>query len=139
MDFQTRIPAAGALIFDDVTRILLVRRGREPGRGLWSIPGGKCLPGEAPSDCCVRETFEECGLVVRAVRFAGRVERAASRDAVFVIDDYLCELVEPESAGRAAPADDAEDLGWFHRADMVGLPLVEGLVEALSEWNLMPA
>jgi ADP-ribose pyrophosphatase YjhB (NUDIX family) len=138
VDSIRRIPAAGAIVFDDLHRILLIRRGREPGRGLWSIPGGKCLPDEPSEACCVRETLEECGLPVRPVRFAGRVQRTAPDGGLFVIDDYLCELVSPSTWSSVRAGDDADEAGWFGLASLSDLPLVEGLVEALTDWDLLP-
>ncbi len=56
-------------------RVLLGQR-REGGAfgRLWEFPGGKCLPGEAPVECAVREALEEVGLDVRIVGGARVVE-----------------------------------------------------------------
>lgn len=58
-----RIPAsAGALIFDDAGRLLILKPSYKKG---WTIPGGQIDPtGESPWEACVRETREECGLEV---------------------------------------------------------------------------
>ena len=51
---------------DDAGRLLLIRRGREPGRGQWSLPGGRCEAGEDAATAAVREAYEETGLIVTA-------------------------------------------------------------------------
>ena len=58
-----RIPAsAGALIFDDAGRLLILKPNYKQG---WTIPGGQVEgDGESPWDACRRETLEECGLEV---------------------------------------------------------------------------
>lgn len=131
------IPCSGAVVFDAFGAILLIRRGREPGAGQWSIPGGKCLPGELATTCCVRETFEETGLEVCIERHAGRVERPAPDGGTYVIDDFVCSLVGSDpTAARAA--DDAVDVGWFSRHELEALATVDGLVDTLGEWGLLP-
>lgn len=64
-----RIPAsAGALIFDDDGRLLILKPTYKKG---WTIPGGQIdEDGESPWDACRRETEEECGLTVTAGRLA---------------------------------------------------------------------
>jgi 8-oxo-dGTP diphosphatase len=63
------IPAsAGALIFDQKARLLILRPTYKSG---WTIPGGVMeANGESPWEACVREVREECGLTVRAGRLA---------------------------------------------------------------------
>lgn len=129
-----QIPAAGAIIFDDRRRLLLVLRSRPPAALTWSVPGGKCEPGELPADACVREVGEETGLAVEVLRWAGRVHRPAPGGGTFVIDDYLCRVV----GGSLRAADDAADAGWFDLAGMTGLPLAPGLADALAGWRLLP-
>ena len=48
----------------DVSRVLMVQRGKEPGAGLWAFPGGKLKAGETVAVCATRETLEETGLHV---------------------------------------------------------------------------
>jgi ADP-ribose pyrophosphatase YjhB (NUDIX family) len=131
---SVRIPCAGGIVVDDTGRLLLVRRGRAPGRGLWSVPGGKCLPGEPPAVACVREVAEETGLDVVVQRRAGRVERSAPDGGIFVIDDFVCSV----SGGALHPGDDADDARWVDAQQLAGLPMVPLLVETLREWRLLP-
>jgi ADP-ribose pyrophosphatase YjhB (NUDIX family) len=127
-------PCAGGIVHDAAGRLLLVCRGKAPSRGSWTVPGGRCLPGESAADACVREVAEETGLDVAVVRLAGTVERPAPDGGVFVIDDFVCRVV----GGSLAAGDDATDVRWASRADLEALPLVPGLVDALREWGALP-
>ncbi len=129
------IQAAGGIIFDARRRLLLVRRGREPAAFTWSVPGGKCLPGESTATACVREVAEETGLLVRVDRLAGSVLRPAPGGHRFVIEDFVCEV----TGGELRAGDDAIEAGWFDRAAFDGLLLAPGLAATLAEWNLLPA
>ena len=71
------IPCVGAIIKDDQGRLLLIKRGHEPGAGLWSIPGGRIEPGETDAEALVREMQEETGLAVQAGPLLGSVRRPA--------------------------------------------------------------
>jgi len=62
------IPAASAVVADESGAILLLRR---TDNGLWTIPGGAMEPGESIAETAVRETREETGLVVEAIRIVG--------------------------------------------------------------------
>lgn len=119
---------------DAYGRLLLVRRRNEPGRGLWSLPGGRCEAGESPADAAVRETLEETGLVVEAGALVGRVERPAPTGDTYVIDDVACTVV----GGALRPGDDADDARWVTAAELAALPVTAGLVEALSDWGVLP-
>jgi ADP-ribose pyrophosphatase YjhB (NUDIX family) len=129
-----RQPCAGGIVHDTAGRLLLVQRGTAPGAGLWSVPGGRCLPGESTADACVREVAEETGLRVEIVRPAGRVERDAPGGGVYVIDDFVCRVV----GGTLVAGDDAADARWVGRAELSALAVVPGLLEALAEWGVLP-
>ncbi len=130
----SRQPCAGGVVFDGAGRLLLVRRGQPPEEGSWSVPGGRCRPGETPQRACVRELGEETGLRVAVVRHAGRVERAAPDGGVYVIDDFVCEVV----GGSLQAGDDAADVRWVDRAGLDAVPLARGLFDCLGEWGLLP-
>jgi ADP-ribose pyrophosphatase YjhB (NUDIX family) len=127
----------GAIVHDRVGRLLLIQRGREPGRGLWSLPGGRVDPGESEHAAIVREMAEETGLRVRVVRLVGRVHRPGPDGVTYDIGDYLCEAVDPEHSTPTA-GDDADDARWVDAAQYDALPVVDGMREILREWDALP-
>lgn len=129
-----RQPCAGGIVHDAEGRLLVIQRGQPPSAGSWSVPGGRCLPGERPEDACVREVAEETGLQVTVQRFAGRVERAAPNGDTYLIDDFVCQLV----GGTLRAGDDAADARWVTRTEFEGLPLAPGLFDALQAWEVLP-
>lgn len=128
------VACAGAVVHDAAGRLLLVRRGREPGRGLWSLPGGRCEPGEDAATAAVRETYEETGLTVTAGDVVGRVLRPGPGGVTYAIDDVACALV----GGILRAGDDAADVRWAAAAELAVLPVTDGLVDALTGWGLLP-
>jgi 8-oxo-dGTP diphosphatase len=126
------IACVGAVLKDDAGRLLLIKRGHEPGKGLWSIPGGRIEPGETDEEAVVREVHEETGLVVTAGSFIGSVRRPAGQPGTELdIRDYLATI----TGGRLAAGDDADDVMWAAPADLRGLPLTAGLLDALLAWK----
>src|SRR3954469_7876421 len=86
------VACVGGLAYDEAGRLLLVRRANEPGRGLWSVPGGRVEPGETSEEAVVREVAEETGLRVVVTGLAGVVERAAPGGGVYVIEDHTAQV-----------------------------------------------
>lgn len=127
-----RVACVGAIIRHD-GRLLLVRRGRPPGEGLWSVPGGRVEPGETPAQALAREVREETGLEVRVGGLAGRVERPGLAGAVYDIADHVCDVV----GGELRAGDDAAEVRWASYDDLRNLPLTEGLLDALSGWGVL--
>jgi 8-oxo-dGTP diphosphatase len=128
------IPCVGAIIKDGDGRLLLIKRGHEPGLGLWSLPGGRVEMGESDEDAVKREIREETGLIVVPGRLAGSVERPGADGSVFVVRDYEAEV----TGGTLAAADDAADARWADPADLDSLPLTTGLADALADWGVIP-
>lgn len=56
------VAAVGALIVDDQSNLLLVRRSRDPGKGLWGLPGGFVDRDETIEEALAREVREETQL-----------------------------------------------------------------------------
>lgn len=134
----TRIACVGGIVLDERGRLLLVRRGNEPGRGQWSVPGGRIEPGERAAEAVVREVEEETGLQVRPTGLAGVVERVGPDGVVYEIEDYFARVTPGTDPQAIRAGDDADDVGWFSPTELDRLDCVEGLVEALSGWKVIP-
>jgi 8-oxo-dGTP diphosphatase len=113
----------GAIIVD-AGRVVLVKRGKAPLLGEWSVPGGMLELGETVRQAAEREALEETGLVVRATELLGVFDRVVLDDEKrcqyhYVLIDFLCERV----SGDLHPAGDAADARWFTLEEVNELPL----------------
>jgi mutator protein MutT len=121
--------AVGA-VCTNAEALLLVRRGRGPAAGEWSVPGGRVEWGETAHEAVVRETYEETGLEVVVDRFLGWVERI--HDAYhYVILDFAATVLDPTQSPRAG--DDAAEAAWVPFDDVSDLNLVSGLYDFLRD------
>ena len=124
----------GAVIKDADGRLLLIKRGHEPGIGLWTLPGGRIELGETDQQAVVREIQEETGLLVACGRLVGTAELPGRDGAVIDIRDYLAVV----TGGKLAAGDDAGDVRWVTAADLSLLPLTKGLPEFLATRGVYP-
>ncbi len=118
---------------DETGRVLLVRRGKEPGRGLWSLPGGRVEPGESPAEAAAREVREETGLDVVVGALLGVVTTPEVE-----IHDFSATV----AGGTLAAGDDASAVRWCTATDLAELPLTTNprdLREFLDGWGVSPA
>jgi len=107
------IVGVGAIIVHG-GKLLLVKRGVEPAKGKWSIPGGVVELGEGIRDAVIREVKEECGLDVEIERLLDVVDNITMDEDGrlqfhFVILDFLARV----RGGTLKPADDAQDARWI--------------------------
>ena len=127
---QPRV-GAGAMVIHD-GKILLVKRGVEPGKGLWAIPGGTLRLGETLQACAAREILEETGVTV-AIGECLYVFDLIERDETgkikfhFVVVDFTALYV----AGEPKGADDAEEAGWFGSEELYDLSVSQNTLKAL--------
>ncbi len=106
----------GAVVVDE-GRVLLVRRGREPLKGRWSLPGGLLELGESLTSGVAREVQEETGLTVEPIELIELLDRIHHEEQRvryhYVIADYLCRV----TGGTLQAASDADDARWVERAE----------------------
>jgi ADP-ribose pyrophosphatase YjhB (NUDIX family) len=114
-------------------RLLLVQRATSPGRGLWSLPGGRVEQGETLAEACVRELAEETGVEGVCGELIGWVERITDRYH-FVILDFA---VTPLSIDPPRASSDASDARWVPLDEVTDLPLVAGLAEFLADHDII--
>jgi 8-oxo-dGTP diphosphatase len=122
----------GAIAVDD-GRLLLVRRGRGPAHGRWSLPGGRVEGGEVLAEAVVRELAEETGLEAVCDSFVGWVE-ILDDDHHFVVIDFSVTVLsgDPPVAG-----DDAAEAAWVPLGEVADLHLSDGLAEFLAEHGIL--
>jgi 8-oxo-dGTP diphosphatase len=113
---ETPLVGVGAVVVKE-GRVLLIRRGNEPMKGRWSLPGGMLELGESLTDGVVREVREETGLIVEPVELIELLDRIYREDERvryhYVIADYLCR----EVGGALLAASDADAARWVERAE----------------------
>lgn len=134
---RARVDCVGGIVTDGLGRFLLIRRGREPDKGRWSIPGGKVERGETDAAATAREVLEETGLAVEVGRLVGSVERDGPGGVVYDIRDYACSVAAGADPVAVRAGDDADDAGWFTAEQMRGLGCSTLLLEAFEEWGLL--
>ena len=115
----------GAIIVE-AGRVALIKRGKAPLLGEWSIPGGMLELGETVRQGAEREALEETGLVVRAMELLGVFDRVVLDDVKrrqyhYVLIDFRCERI----SGDLRAAGDAADARWVTLEEMNKLRLPE--------------
>src|SRR5215472_6208806 len=123
------VGVAAVVLRDD--EILLVRRGREPLRGMWSLPGGLLELGETTAEGVAREVLEETGIRVRPAEIVATIDRIIRDDDGrvrfhYVLVEWLC-LLEIADRGELVCGDDADEAEWVRRSDISSARF--GLVE----------
>lgn len=140
------IAGVGAVIVPKHTqnspaRVLLIRRGQEPLKGQWSLPGGAVELGETLEEAVRREVFEETGLLVEPVQMVKAFDRIA-RDSHgrvqyhYVLVDFLCRVTGGADLARPVVcATDAVEARWAGPDELDGLtPLTVEVIR--KAWEL---
>jgi len=118
---MTPIPAVGIVCLRG-DEVLLIRRGRPPRQGQWSLPGGRIEPGEGARDAAMRELFEETGVTAELLGLIDVVDGVfPEAGAHYVLIDYAARWI----SGEPRAGDDAEEAAF--------LPLGEAL--ARVDWE----
>ncbi len=130
--------AVAAIVFDDEERVLLVQRRNEPGKGLWTVPGGKVELGETLASACLRELREETGIegsVGSLVEVVERINRDAQGQFAYhyVIHDFL---VLPNHT-NAVSGSDASAVEFVRLSDLKNRQVTEGLESVLRSAHRM--
>jgi len=130
----------GGVIIDR-GRTLLIRRGSEPLRGEWSIPGGTLELGESLVEGVARELLEETGIVVRVLELIEVFDRIYGEDGKvaaevqkkprfhYVIVDYLCERI----GGEARAGSDVTEVAFASEEELANFHLTETATRILKK------
>jgi 8-oxo-dGTP diphosphatase len=114
----TPVVGVGVVVWRE-DKVLLVKRGREPRRGQWSLPGGKQKLGEIILETAVREVREETGLDIVPLGIITALD-AITRDAKGKIEYHytIVEVAAESRDGVAKARDDADDVRWVDIAEV---------------------
>ena len=126
------VVGVGAVVIRD-GKVLLIRRGVAPGRGLWAVPGGSLELGETLQQGAEREILEETGITIRAREpiyafdFFERDPDGRIRFH-FVIVDLAADYIRGDVKG----ADDALEARWLAPGDLDHLPVSKNTLKLLQ-------
>jgi len=127
--------AVGALVLNK-DRVLLVKRGKAPAKGLWALPGGKIELGETMTQALEREILEETGLSVRAdhiIHVFDNIIHNQNGDIQFhyIIIDFLAHPLNPEA--NLSPGDDAAEVRWAAMDKLDNLSVTETTLNLIQQ------
>lgn len=125
------ILAVGTIVVRD-GRVLLARRGKMPGLGKWSVPGGAVDAGESLEDAARREIREECGIEVELTDTTEVIQRITRDEASrvkfhYVIVDYVARW----KAGEPCPSEEASEVRWVRPEEFEALDMTPGSAEVI--------
>ena len=125
--------AVGAVVLNDGS-LLMVKRGTDPGKGLWTVPGGRVEHNEYLADALTREVREETGLDIEVRDLLGMFEVLG--DPHYVILDYVA---TPTTDPAPAPVagDDVEEVRWVPLDEVPKLDCTPRFVELLTAWGVL--
>lgn len=126
----------GILVLQE-DRFVLVKRGRPPAQGKWTLPGGLVRVGETVKQAAERELLEECNITARLrddLRVFEYIEKKAD-DVLYhyVVIDYIADYL----SGRLTAGSDVVAAAWFRIDDLQELQTTDNLSDFLM--NVMRA
>jgi ADP-ribose pyrophosphatase YjhB (NUDIX family) len=113
--------------------LLMVRRAKDPGRGLWSVPGGHVESGEFLADALTREVKEETDLDVQVGELIGILELPGADHLIIL--DYHATVIGDRDPKRG---DDVDDVRWVAFEDVTNLECTALFHETMRGWGVLP-
>ncbi len=138
---QLPMVAVHALVLKE-GRMLLVKRSKEPGKGKWSIPGGRIELGETIHEAAKREMLEECSIEIEIERVLD-VADSIIRDEEGRVQYHfaIIYLLARYKAGDVKAQSDAEDARWVttnELAELVVNPQLHAVIMRAASLQLLP-
>lgn len=130
------IVAVSAIIFDQ-DRILMIKRAKDPGKGMWSIPGGRLELGETLYEAGNREVREECSIEIEIERLLDVRDMILKDDDGRIFYDFvIVYLIARHKSGEIKADFESMDIGWFKRDEITGLDMHPMLRDVLVKAGL---
>ncbi|MBN1796977.1 MAG: NUDIX hydrolase [Spirochaetales bacterium] len=111
--YKTRAVTVDAVVVDN-DNVLLIKRGNEPFKDCWALPGGYMDFDETAGEACYRELAEETGLKAEGLYFIGEFSQPGRHPEQCIALAFLI----MEWDGRLAAGDDAQEAKWFPMTDL---------------------
>lgn len=131
-DFVPVLAGASGLVVQD-GKVLLIRRGKEPYKDHWSLPGGGVERGERIRDAVRREVLEETGLEVEVGLVAGYREEILSRNEHYLVLAFHCTV----TGGELCAGDDAAECAYFDANDLADVLTTPALLDVFRDAGLL--
>lgn len=130
---QQPVLAVGAVVLYQ-GQVLLIRRGKQPAKGEWAIPGGRVELGETMRAAAVREVREETGITIEPKELVYSFETILPQgdgriQFHYVIFDFMAEYL----SGEIDPKDDALDARWIAPNEISYLHLNARTIDLLTQ------
>jgi ADP-ribose pyrophosphatase YjhB (NUDIX family) len=129
---EAPIVAVGVLLLDG-DRVLLVRRGRPPQVGRWTVPGGGVELGETLEEAALRELGEETGLTCTLGPVVEVLDRVLRDESGRVEYHYvILDFVGTAPTGTLQAGSDCAEARWVGSEELAGLPTTDGLAPVIA-------
>ncbi len=131
---EAPIVAVSGFVTNRGGEVLAVQRGKEPQKGLWSLPGGAVHLGEPVEAALKREIREECGVEVDVLQIVGAFDRILRNSSGeieyhYVVINFLCRV----AAGEARAGSDAAAVRWISPKEIENFRWTTGVAELLRD------
>lgn len=117
VNYENPLPSSAALVRNKKGGVLLVKRGKEPGKGKWALPSGFVEIDETPEKACLRELREETGLKGEIMRLVGVYSQKSLLYRNVLIIGY-----EVEARGNLSPGSDSLEAEFFPLDNLPDIP-----------------
>ncbi len=129
------IPGVGAVVVSP-HGVLLARRDKDPGTGLWSIPGGGVELGETQEEAVVREVFEETGVKCKVLEFIDTADlitpdKSGKIEFHFILNHFLAQALTDSTRPETIDG----EVGWFHPDNLPPDMASEAIINLLQAVN----
>lgn len=128
-------PRTGAsVLVQEQDRFLLIKRGKEPYKNHWSLPGGAQEVGETLEEAARRELKEETDLYAKTLKFAKVKDRFThDKEGVLLFHYVLATFIANDFIGEPKALDDAVDIGWFTVSEIQEILTTPEMPELIKE------
>jgi len=130
---HTPSAGVGAVVIKD-GKVLLVKRARPPYAGLWCIPGGKVMLGESLQQAAEREIMEETSLMIQAGNPVYAFDVIDTEHNPPTYHYVVIDLEASYVSGEAQAQDDALDVRWFTRNELMQDDVQQRTRDFLLQW-----